>query len=201
MFWFCMFWFYMFRPLILWVYMKVKLPTVQANTVHSEPIFERVSGRFFSMFSAGTGQEAAYKRKIMVVWVGQTLLSVTVYLQFVLIKLCNNMMCCSSGRHMRTASCSRLVSATTWPSWWLWTLRGDGQERSVVWVFDFWLWDTTVLFSVFLRKKTERSKKFFTDLMAKEHVPTMINPKPCGHLCCCAIAGCEEVMLISSSHF
>lgn len=46
---------------------------------------------------------------------------------------------------------------------------------------------------VFCRKKTERSKKFFTDLMAKEHVPTMINPKPCGHLCCCAIAGCEEV--------
>lgn len=46
-----------------------------------------------------------------------------------------------------------------------------------------------------VRKKTERSKKFFTDLMAKEHVPTMINPKPCGHLCCCAIAGCEEVML------
>lgn len=47
--------------------------------------------------------------------------------------------------------------------------------------------------SVLVRKKTERSKKFFTDLMAKEHVPTMINPKPCGHLCCCAIAGCEEV--------
>ncbi|KAK1885935.1 CSC1-like protein 2 [Dissostichus eleginoides] len=22
--------------------------------------------------------------------------------------------------------------------------------------------------------------------------PTMINPKPCGHLCCCAITGCEE---------
>lgn len=43
------------------------------------------------------------------------------------------------------------------------------------------------------RKKVERSKKFFTDLMAKEHVPTMINTKPCGHLCCCAIAGCEEV--------
>lgn len=44
----------------------------------------------------------------------------------------------------------------------------------------------------------ERSKKFFTDLMAKEHVPTMINPKPCGHLCCCAIAGCEEVMHTST---
>ncbi|XP_016089742.1 CSC1-like protein 2 [Sinocyclocheilus grahami] len=43
------------------------------------------------------------------------------------------------------------------------------------------------------RKKTERSKKFFTDLMAKEHMPAMINPKPCGHLCCCAITGCEEL--------
>uniref|UniRef100_A0A669EEI4 Transmembrane protein 63B n=1 Tax=Oreochromis niloticus TaxID=8128 RepID=A0A669EEI4_ORENI len=47
------------------------------------------------------------------------------------------------------------------------------------------------------RKKTERSKKFFTDLMAKEHIPTMINPKPCGHLCCCAIAGCEEEEAVS----
>ncbi|XP_051238952.1 CSC1-like protein 2 isoform X26 [Dicentrarchus labrax] len=47
------------------------------------------------------------------------------------------------------------------------------------------------------RKKTERSKKFFTDLMAKEHVPTMINPKPCGHLCCCAITGCEEEEAVS----
>ncbi|KAJ8246468.1 hypothetical protein GJAV_G00268160 [Gymnothorax javanicus] len=42
------------------------------------------------------------------------------------------------------------------------------------------------------RKKAERSKKFFTDLMAKELIPTMINPKPCGHLCCCVIKGCEE---------
>uniref|UniRef100_A0A672PQA2 Transmembrane protein 63B n=1 Tax=Sinocyclocheilus grahami TaxID=75366 RepID=A0A672PQA2_SINGR len=47
------------------------------------------------------------------------------------------------------------------------------------------------------RKKTERSKKFFTDLMAKEHMPAMINPKPCGHLCCCAITGCEELLLVS----
>uniref|UniRef100_A0A8B9HKA8 Transmembrane protein 63B n=1 Tax=Astyanax mexicanus TaxID=7994 RepID=A0A8B9HKA8_ASTMX len=42
------------------------------------------------------------------------------------------------------------------------------------------------------RRKTERSKKFYTDLMAKEHVSTMINPKPCGHLCCCIIKGCEQ---------
>uniref|UniRef100_A0A8C9UZP9 Transmembrane protein 63B n=1 Tax=Scleropages formosus TaxID=113540 RepID=A0A8C9UZP9_SCLFO len=43
------------------------------------------------------------------------------------------------------------------------------------------------------RKKAERSKKFFTDLMAREHMHTMINPKPCGHLCCCDIRGCERV--------
>uniref|UniRef100_A0A672I5Q4 Transmembrane protein 63B n=1 Tax=Salarias fasciatus TaxID=181472 RepID=A0A672I5Q4_SALFA len=30
-----------------------------------------------------------------------------------------------------------------------------------------------------------------------QHVPTMINPKPCGHLCCCAIAGCEEEEAVS----
>uniref|UniRef100_A0AAR2J4W5 Transmembrane protein 63B n=1 Tax=Pygocentrus nattereri TaxID=42514 RepID=A0AAR2J4W5_PYGNA len=47
------------------------------------------------------------------------------------------------------------------------------------------------------RKKTERSKKFYTDLLAKEHVPTMINPKPCGHLCCCVIKGCEQEEAVS----
>ncbi|XP_072292649.1 CSC1-like protein 2 isoform X2 [Eucyclogobius newberryi] len=42
------------------------------------------------------------------------------------------------------------------------------------------------------RKKAERSKKFFIDLQSSEHVPTMINPKPFGHLCCCIIKGCEQ---------
>ncbi|XP_060781370.1 CSC1-like protein 2 [Neoarius graeffei] len=42
------------------------------------------------------------------------------------------------------------------------------------------------------RKKAERSKKFYTDLFNREHVHTMINPKPCGHLCCCAIKCCEQ---------
>ncbi|KAF5900377.1 CSC1-like protein 2 isoform X1, partial [Clarias magur] len=42
------------------------------------------------------------------------------------------------------------------------------------------------------RKKTARSKKFYTDLFNKEHMHTMINPKPCGHLCCCVIKGCEQ---------
>ncbi|XP_013861432.1 CSC1-like protein 2 isoform X2 [Austrofundulus limnaeus] len=47
------------------------------------------------------------------------------------------------------------------------------------------------------RKKAERSKKFFLDLQAKEHVKTMINPKPCGHLCCCIIKGCEQEEAVS----
>uniref|UniRef100_A0A8D3C8N3 Transmembrane protein 63B n=1 Tax=Scophthalmus maximus TaxID=52904 RepID=A0A8D3C8N3_SCOMX len=46
-------------------------------------------------------------------------------------------------------------------------------------------------------KKTERSKKFFLDLQAKEHITTMINPKPCGHLCCCIIKGCEQEEAVS----
>lgn len=49
------------------------------------------------------------------------------------------------------------------------------------------------------RKKTERSKKFFLDLQAKEPNIYMINPKPCGHLCCCVIKGCEQVRLTSFS--
>uniref|UniRef100_A0A8C9ZJZ4 Transmembrane protein 63B n=1 Tax=Sander lucioperca TaxID=283035 RepID=A0A8C9ZJZ4_SANLU len=49
----------------------------------------------------------------------------------------------------------------------------------------------------FERKKTERSKKFFLDLQAKEHITTMINPKPCGHLCCCIIKGCEQEEAVS----
>ncbi|KAM9726239.1 CSC1-like protein 2 isoform 1-T1 [Menidia menidia] len=47
------------------------------------------------------------------------------------------------------------------------------------------------------RKKAERNKKFFLDLLAKEHVDTMINPKPCGHLCCCVIKGCEQEEAVS----
>uniref|UniRef100_A0AAY4CS32 Transmembrane protein 63B n=1 Tax=Denticeps clupeoides TaxID=299321 RepID=A0AAY4CS32_9TELE len=41
--------------------------------------------------------------------------------------------------------------------------------------------------------KAERSKKFFTDVASKEPITPMINPKPCGHLCCCIVKGCEEV--------
>lgn len=47
------------------------------------------------------------------------------------------------------------------------------------------------------RKKAERSKKFFLDQQAKEHDKTMINPKPCGHLCCCIIKGCEQEEAVS----
>ncbi|XP_034777211.1 CSC1-like protein 2 isoform X1 [Acipenser ruthenus] len=42
------------------------------------------------------------------------------------------------------------------------------------------------------RKKAERSRKFYADLWDKEHIHTMINPKPCGHLCCCVVKGCEK---------
>ncbi|XP_030604392.1 CSC1-like protein 2 isoform X2 [Archocentrus centrarchus] len=46
------------------------------------------------------------------------------------------------------------------------------------------------------RKKAERSKKFFVDQKAKGIV-TMVNPKPCGHLCCCIIKGCEQEEAVS----
>lgn len=51
------------------------------------------------------------------------------------------------------------------------------------------------------RRKAERSKKFFIDLQAKEHITTMVNPKPCGHLCCCIIKGCEQVGDASQSSY
>uniref|UniRef100_H3AFA3 Transmembrane protein 63B n=1 Tax=Latimeria chalumnae TaxID=7897 RepID=H3AFA3_LATCH len=47
-----------------------------------------------------------------------------------------------------------------------------------------------------LRKKAERSKNYFTSLQTKEGITQFVNPKPCGHLCCCAIQGCEEVEAI-----
>ncbi|XP_054249843.1 CSC1-like protein 2 [Indicator indicator] len=46
------------------------------------------------------------------------------------------------------------------------------------------------------RKKAERGRIYFTNLQTKENTPSMINPKPCGHLCCCVIRGCEEVEAI-----
>ncbi|PNI77513.1 TMEM63B isoform 10, partial [Pan troglodytes] len=46
------------------------------------------------------------------------------------------------------------------------------------------------------RKKAERGKLYFTNLQSKENVLTMINPKPCGHLCCCVVRGCEQVEAI-----
>ncbi|XP_043916609.1 CSC1-like protein 2 isoform X2 [Protopterus annectens] len=46
------------------------------------------------------------------------------------------------------------------------------------------------------RKKAERGRVYFTNLKEKEHIPTMINPKPCGHLCCCNVKGCEKVEAI-----
>ncbi|XP_038162899.1 CSC1-like protein 2 isoform X2 [Cyprinodon tularosa] len=47
------------------------------------------------------------------------------------------------------------------------------------------------------RKKAERSKKFFLALQEKDDSITMVNPKPCGHLCCCVIKGCEQEEAVS----
>uniref|UniRef100_A0A8C3Y649 Transmembrane protein 63B n=1 Tax=Catharus ustulatus TaxID=91951 RepID=A0A8C3Y649_CATUS len=44
------------------------------------------------------------------------------------------------------------------------------------------------------RKKAERGRIYFTNLQSKDNTPSMINPKPCGHLCCCPIRGCEEAI-------
>ena len=49
------------------------------------------------------------------------------------------------------------------------------------------------------RKKAERGQLYFTNLQSKDNVPTMINPKPCGHLCCCVVRGCEQVRGILGS--
>ncbi|XP_056674283.1 CSC1-like protein 2 isoform X3 [Monodelphis domestica] len=46
------------------------------------------------------------------------------------------------------------------------------------------------------RKEAERGRIYFSNLRARENTPTMINPKPCGHLCCCVVRGCEEVEAI-----
>ncbi|XP_075451227.1 mechanosensitive cation channel TMEM63B [Ascaphus truei] len=46
------------------------------------------------------------------------------------------------------------------------------------------------------RKKAERGRMYFTHLQHKENETSMINPKPCGHLCCCVIKGCEQVEAI-----
>lgn len=46
------------------------------------------------------------------------------------------------------------------------------------------------------RKKAERSKKFFIDQKIQGKI-TMVNPKPCGHLCCCIVKGCEQEEAVS----
>uniref|UniRef100_UPI00398F63D0 CSC1-like protein 2 isoform X3 n=1 Tax=Pristiophorus japonicus TaxID=55135 RepID=UPI00398F63D0 len=38
------------------------------------------------------------------------------------------------------------------------------------------------------RRKAERSRIYYS----KEETPVMINPKPCGQLCCCVVKGCEQ---------
>ncbi|CAJ0923973.1 unnamed protein product [Ranitomeya imitator] len=46
------------------------------------------------------------------------------------------------------------------------------------------------------RKKAERGRLYFNNLLSRENITSFINPKPCGHLCCCVIKGCEQVEAI-----
>ncbi|KAG8511815.1 CSC1-like protein 1, partial [Galemys pyrenaicus] len=41
------------------------------------------------------------------------------------------------------------------------------------------------------RNKTEKSLNYYTNLQMKTGQRTLINPKPCGHFCCCEVQGCE----------
>ncbi|XP_048862806.1 CSC1-like protein 2 isoform X2 [Brienomyrus brachyistius] len=47
------------------------------------------------------------------------------------------------------------------------------------------------------RKKAERSKKYYLDLNNRSLKLAMINPRPCGHLCCCAVGNCQPVEAVS----
>lgn len=45
------------------------------------------------------------------------------------------------------------------------------------------------------RMKTEQSKKYLLHLQAKEHLTSMVYPKPWGFHCCCSVKGCKQVRL------
>lgn len=47
------------------------------------------------------------------------------------------------------------------------------------------------------RKKTEKSLTYYTNLQARTGQRSLINPKPCGHFCCCEVPGCEREDAIS----
>ncbi|XP_049632398.1 CSC1-like protein 1 [Suncus etruscus] len=42
------------------------------------------------------------------------------------------------------------------------------------------------------RKKIEKNLTYYTNLETKMGQRTLINPKPCGHFCCCEVPGCER---------
>lgn len=113
---------------------------------------------------------------------------------------------------MKTVPYWKPASVTMWPNWCISCLRGISifiatecarvcacaSSMVSLWLFGSRIWASVWHSCSFAcRKKTERSKKFFLDLHAKENVTTMVNPKPCGHLCCCIIQGCEQVRLTS----
>ncbi|XP_078398859.1 mechanosensitive cation channel TMEM63B-like [Cetorhinus maximus] len=43
------------------------------------------------------------------------------------------------------------------------------------------------------RRKVERGRKYYTQLLQSEGKRVSINPKPCGQFCCCSFKGCEQV--------
>ncbi|XP_067884024.1 CSC1-like protein 2 isoform X2 [Heterodontus francisci] len=43
------------------------------------------------------------------------------------------------------------------------------------------------------RRKAERGRKYYTNLLQSEGKSVSINPKPCGQFCCCSFKGCEQV--------
>ncbi|XP_004605574.2 CSC1-like protein 1 isoform X2 [Sorex araneus] len=47
------------------------------------------------------------------------------------------------------------------------------------------------------RKKTEKNLNYYTNLQGRTGQRTLINPKPCGHFCCCEVPGCEREDAIS----
>lgn len=108
-----------------------------------------------------------------------------------------------AGRRMTIAQCWKLGRATTWPDSCFWIRRGESGP-STAWTSVYKVVQIgcdqlkaplyiSRLFSVLFRKKAERGRVYFTHLLRKENFTSLINPKPCGHLCCCVIKGCEQV--------
>ncbi|XP_059501705.1 CSC1-like protein 2 [Stegostoma tigrinum] len=42
-------------------------------------------------------------------------------------------------------------------------------------------------------RKAERGRRYYTKLFQSEGKRVSVNPRPCGHFCCCSFKGCEQV--------